>query len=287
VRRILSSCLALIAALCLAPATGRGQPTPLRSVDWFVAIAQDPHITVDPSVPALDAPAVGRYITADVGDHQVEGYPVSGDPRFGDLDGDGAEEAVINVVSGGTAGQTGLLVFHQSANGPLLVAALDGYKMYARIVNDQLVVGIASYAGFEPNCCPSAVLTTTYLLGGDGLVAVSVSEERQPVQALTVEGYYQALDGKDFANAYAFLSPAYQAAHPYDSYIAGYATTISIRARASDTDTPNVVRVELTATDSAPSGSRVTRRFIGAWTLIWGADAHRWLLDRAAIAAVD
>lgn len=285
-RRILFTCLALIAALCAAPATGHGQITPLRQVDWYTALAQDPHITVDVSIPALDAPAVGPYITVDFGGRQVAGYPVPGDTRFGDLDGDGAEEAVINVVSGGTAGQTGLLVFHQSDGGPLLVAVLDGYKMGARIVDDRLVVAVASYAGFEPNCCPSAILTTTYALGSDGLVAVSTSEERLPIQAITVAGYYQALDRKDFASAYAFLSPAYQATHPYDRFVAGYATTISIRAQTTDTDTPDVVHVELTATDSAADGGRVTRRFAGSWTLIWSADTHRWLLDRAEITAV-
>jgi hypothetical protein len=172
--------VSLPAALALAfvlATVGRAtaQRTPLRSVDWDAVIPSEPRISPVPDCPLFPfAPGPCIEVQADAsalppgipGFEDVTGFgPVTiagyadtlpEDIVYGDLDGDGAEEAVIRVESGGTAGTIGFLIFREGDGRPALVTAVDGYKVYPQIENGRLVVRQPYYFGFEGNCCPTA-----------------------------------------------------------------------------------------------------------------------------------
>jgi hypothetical protein len=101
----------------------------------------------------------------------------------------------------------------------------------------------------------------------------------------TVGAFYTALDAKDFETAYGLLSPAFQAAHPFAAWAAGYASTEAIGFDVSVTQDPSAVWVYLTAIDSTPDLTERATRFIGYWHLVPRPDETGWLLDSAAIGA--
>jgi hypothetical protein len=285
---LIAATLAVVFLLAQVGGSGRAraQSSSLRDVDWFAAILADPHVQAVNDVPSANNPFDAPYVQIDFRGTHVEGYPIAGDPRFGDIDGDGIEEAVIGVASGGTAGETGFMVFHQAPGAPELAYLGAGYKLNATISNGQLAVISASFVGFEPNCCPSAIITSTYVLAGNDLILVNESDEPTPIQELTVQAYYQALDRHEFADAYQFLNADYQFSHPFERWVQGFATTVHAQVQTAPTDDPNVVHIDLTAVDSKPDGGTVTSHFTGTWTLSFHHDAHRWVLESASIVAV-
>jgi hypothetical protein len=260
---------------------------PLRQVDWADVLANDPNVIVDPDAfrpPGDTGPYVKVESTQMRGD-DVAGYASIHDVLYADLDGDGAEEAVIPIYSGGTAGTIGYLVYREGSPAPNLVIAQGGYKMGFEIEGNRLVIYEASYVGFEPNCCPSAVNRTVNALEGDHMIVVASEVQPNDVQEPTVIGFYHALSDKRFEDAYDFFSPAQKAANPFDRWKAGYATTQSIDVETETGATPNEVLITLTAVDARQGGGTVIRKFRGAWNLIWSADQKRWLLDSAHIEA--
>ena len=117
--------LALIAGLALvAGLNGVAHPagTPLRQVDWRFVLTNDPSITLDPDAyqPPVD---MGPYINVS-GPNQtgdtLAGYADVEDVLYADLDGDGTEEAVIPVESGGPGGSFGFMLYgkvHRTRSG--------------------------------------------------------------------------------------------------------------------------------------------------------------------------
>jgi hypothetical protein len=163
------------------------------------------------------------------------------------------------------------------------VAALQGYKQVPSIENGALRVDMAEYAGWEANCCPSGNKVTLYRLRGDALVAESVQREGFPrARAMTVTRYYELLQARQYAQAYQFLGPAFRSANPYDTWVAGYATTQRIEAEVSE-NPDGSLGVQLRVTERSGSGGEQVRRFSGRWFLTYSADAKQWLLDRAEI----
>jgi hypothetical protein len=152
------------------------------------------------------------------------------------------------------------------------------------IEGGRLVVYEPHYVGFEPNCCPSASTVATYRLVGDRLVRQSFVVEPNEAQEVTVSGFYAALGGGDFEAAYDFYSPALKRANPFEQWRAGYRDTLALEVDTRPGAAPNQVGIDLTATDRAPGGGTVVRRFTGTWTVVWSPDQRRWLLDSAEIA---
>lgn len=266
-----------------SPASAAG--TPLRQVDWNVVLANDPAVTIDPTAfqPGV---RIGPYVQVTQPGSRtmtVEGYATLDDVLYADLDGDGAEEAVIPLSSGGTGGLIGYLLFREATPAPKLTIAQDGYKLGFEVDRNRLVISQPNYVGFEPNCCPSSTTRTVNKLEGDQLVVIASETFPNDVQEPTVWAFYQALSEKRYADAYDFLSPSFQASNPFDRWKAGYATTQSIEVETAQGVTPNEVAIVLTAVDARQGGGTVTRKFKGAWTLEWSADKKRWLLDKARI----
>ncbi|MGE3909927.1 MAG: hypothetical protein AB7K36_11270 [Chloroflexota bacterium] len=284
---------ALVALLAMVLAFAGGaasQPvhaagTPLRQVDWLAVLEHDPSVTIDPTAfqpPGEAGPYVTVVMPGSAGD-VLEGYALTNGVQYADLDGNGSEEAVIPVSSGGTAGLLGFMLYREGTPAPQLVLVEVGYKLSFTIEGGHLVVYSPNYVGFEPNCCPSSGTREVTVLEGNRLVTISSEVEPYDVQEPTVWAFYSALQDKRYEDAYAFYSPAFQASNPFNQWKAGYASTQSIEVQTSPGATPTEVLIELTATDRQPNGINVTRRFRGAWTLIWSADQKRWLLDHARI----
>ena len=70
-----------------------------------------------------------------------------------------------------------------------------------------------------------------------------------------IPGSFHALP----TNAYAFYTPTFQAANPFERWKAGYATTQSIEVQTTPGRVPTEVLIELTATDTRPGGGTVIR----------------------------
>lgn len=268
------------------PATATVRPAgDLRALDWSRVIANDP--TLDhPLVPDFGI-NLGPYVEVrTTGGPGPAGYAMTqaSEIVFADLDGDGKEEAVIQLFSGGTAGSIGLLVYRWRDGQPLLVTYMAGYKLRLWTDGGQLVVREPVYAGWEANCCPSGFSETRYRLQADTLVQLSRTDGgNAEARSLTVEEFYSRLDRKQYREAYSFLSPSFQAANPFATWSAGYANTLSIAAAISDLPDGRV-GVVLTATDRTASGE-VTRTWKGDWRLVWSSGARQWLLDQANIVA--
>lgn len=258
---------------------------PLRQVDWLAVLQNDPAVTIDPdayTLPGGSGPFVS--VTAPgTPDDTLGGYALLDDVVYGDLDGNGAEEAIVMIDSGGTGGLLGFLLYREAEPAPKMVLARSGYKLSVAIEGTTVVIHEPNYVGFEANCCPSSISRTLNALEGDRLVTLATETEPNDVQEPTVWSFYQALSERRYEDAYGFYSPAFQAANPYNQWRAGYATTQSIAVETSAGATPNEVLIQLTATDTRPGGGTVTRRFTGAWTLVWSAEHKRWLLDSATI----
>jgi hypothetical protein len=277
---------AVIGLVGLMPIGAAGAATvPVRQVDWLAVNKSNPAITIDPDaykLPGGDWPMIA--VAAQSGpDGTLSGYALVDDVVYGDLDGNGNEEAVIPVDSGGTGGMLGFLLYREGDPSPKLVGVATGYKMGVAMEGSRLAITEPYYVGFEANCCPSAIVKTLNVLKGDDLVIVTTETSPNDVQEPTVWSFYAALSEKRFEDAYAFFSPSFKASNPFDRWKAGYANTQSIEVETSEGATPNEVRIALTSVDAKAGGGTVTQRFTGTWTLVWSAEQKRWLLDKASI----
>jgi hypothetical protein len=210
--RLLVATLAVTAAIGIV-SVASAATTPLRRVDWQRVITTDPRFTVDTSIPEPFASigpfisfsaASGMAVYNDALEPTDEGFGHAdlADIVYTDLDGDGAEEAVIPLQSGGTAGTVGLLLYHEADGAPRLVLAVVGNKLGVSGRDGTLVLIRPQYAGFEPNCCPSGVLTDRLILAGDSLLVVSEDEQAYPgAQVITVQAFYQYLNDGSYADA--------------------------------------------------------------------------------------
>lgn len=283
-----------MAVTLLTGSVGTGIPrlawaadTSLRNVDWVAVLGADPAVTIDPTM--FQPPGEpGPYVKISLPGTRIgvlEGYALIDSVEYADLDGDGPEEAIIPIYSGGTAGLLGIMLYREGTPAPQLALVETGYKLGFTIEGRRLVLHRPNYIGFEPNCCPSSTTSATTVLEGNRLVVVSTETQPNDVQEATVWAFYNALQDRRYEDAYGFYTPTFQAANPFDRWKAGYATTQSLDVQTSPGAVPTEVLIELTATDSTPGGGTVTRRFRGAWTLVWSGDQKRWLLDRARIEA--
>jgi len=251
----------------------------LRNADWMEVFAEDPRISIHES----DIPPLDDYIVVQLETGTYTGIPILA-PHFGDIDGDGMEEAAIVLVSGGTAGGTGYLIYREREGSPSLVAADSGYQLSADIKGGALVVHESSFVGFEPNCCPSAVIQTRYHLSGDVLVEIGREVFAQPVQRSTVQAFYVAFNSHDLRRAYSFLNVD-QSEEAFAAWAVGYANTWHVEVATRETADPDVIQIDLTVIDDI-DGQQQTAHYTGTWSLVFSEEQERWLLDEADIVQV-
>lgn len=171
--RRIAALLLLIALLAGTAAAVDAQSSGLRGVDWPAVVAADPHVTFQPGNSTMNPELFGQPISVTLGEMTAGGAPVYGEIEYGDLDGDGAEEAMIPLFSTGAAGRyLGFLLFHEGVTAPRLVAIEGGPNVVAHIDGTTLVISRPLYAEGDSLCCPSAVQVSTYVLSGDQLVPV-------------------------------------------------------------------------------------------------------------------
>ncbi len=281
--------------------TVSGLPIPnLRDLNWKRVLTEDPKIKVFPAEECGGLSSARPCIeVAQKGDDEgnIGGYANTEETLFGDVDGDGQDEAVILIDSGGTAGNVGLLVYGIREGKPTFSTALGGYKVVAGFAHDgKFYVSQPVYAGWEANCCFSGEEIIYYRLQGKQLVAVS-REERgvEGARGFAIQHFYDLINKRNYREAYNLLSPAMQASQPYDVWAARFVNTNSIHVETSEqalvmrSGNPpqgDPVTFVLTVTERTTSGEMMTRRFAGTWSLTYSLEAHQWLLDRNEIREV-
>jgi hypothetical protein len=126
-----------------------------------------------------DAAAIRKVDFSQVGPLQTLVRQVGGtfDPKtalYADLTGDGREEAVLPLSSGGTLGNIAYQVYTLREGAPALIltstrdpSSAGGLVM--NIEDGKLVRSVGRYGPEDPRCCPSALLKTFYRWDGKDL----------------------------------------------------------------------------------------------------------------------
>lgn len=267
-------------------------PTPglvsLRSVDWAAFLARDPRLRRVPGpVPTLtNGCLVPVRVSPGSSPDSMTGFPDLCSIAYTRLAGERTQDAVMTLVSGGSAGAVGVLVYRATATGPELVGSVPGYRLSFKVVAGDLAVTSAAYGGWEANCCPSAFRVTDYRIDAGKLAVDRTSLVPNPAaRAPTVRYYYQLIDQRQYQDAYRFLSPGLQAADPFASWVKAFATTRRVVVQAQNA-ADDAVDVDLAVTDRGPNGVPVFHRFAGRWFLVFDPLRAQWLLDHAQIAVV-
>lgn len=259
----------------------------IKATDWLSTLRATAGFSVDTVSPSTSAKQPYVNITFAP---MLAGYAILDSVTYGDISADGFDEAIITVFSGGTAGNTGLLVFQLDASNKLsLVGPNDfytsfGYKAYGQVDKGDLVVGHVVSAGWEPNCCQSGYVERRFRVVGGRMTQQGQAVETGYLAARsnTIEQFYSLINAKKFEAAYQFTTPAFQAREPFDRWKAGYASTKSVDAQATSTEQAGPVKFKLTAVDTTAGGD-LTRTFTGVWTLVYSTAKHQWLLDTAEV----
>ncbi len=110
-------------------------------------------------------PAVSAFIATAGG--QVDTAAVV----YADVTGDGVDDAVVPISSGGEGGDIALFVFGYGPGGlNELLRLKPSMRFTARVTNGALQVDEAQLAPGDPMCCPSQLQRTTYRWNGQQLV---------------------------------------------------------------------------------------------------------------------
>jgi len=101
---------------------------------------------------------------------------------FADLTGDGAEEAVVPISSGGSGGNVAYAVFGYRGGDlkELLVVTPAAGRVTVAVEDGVLVDTQPVYAPEDPLCCPSQLLHTYYRWNGSELVVDHETTETVP-----------------------------------------------------------------------------------------------------------
>jgi hypothetical protein len=165
----------------------------IRWADWDAVISADRRLTVDPEL-CIPGKAVGFAMpgtcisvepfgsdppTSSVdgqGTATIRGYV---EParwgHYADIDGDGIEEAVLRVETGGPGGMVGFLVYYQADPAPRLVAAVATYRGgLAEMDGTSIVLTRPLLDAYGLNAIPSRFDRATYVLRGDIVTRTSI-----------------------------------------------------------------------------------------------------------------
>jgi hypothetical protein len=161
--------LTLLAALLLA-GCGTGEDKNEEGVSSPVP-SPEPTVVANTIVAQTDIQEVDFSQTPQGQDLVAGGGEIlPGTVIYADLTGDGQEEAVVPVSSGGTGGDIGFAVFTER-NGTLeeLLASTPG-RVMVEVDEGVLVETQPIYGPDDPNCCPSQLKKIYYRWDGDALV---------------------------------------------------------------------------------------------------------------------
>ena len=148
-----------------------------------------PAATVQPSAPANTPAAVGTIDSRIRGVDLAETDPVkqlvsatggqfvASSVIYADLTGDGVEEAVVPIASGGTMGDIAYVVLTPDGSGvkalPMDKGTTASGGVAVSVVGGKLVDTRPVFGPTDPNCCPSQLKKTTYAWDGSKLAQAS------------------------------------------------------------------------------------------------------------------
>ena len=173
--------LSLAVAVFAASSGGRSSPRADASTTGPVAppgsaCAEGLRFTPPAAIPV----ARGRSPVLDIG--RITRLEVDPQVSYGDLDGDGNDEAVVHVVCtyGANGAEDTVHVWTQRRGRTVHVASVTEPPRSVTGALPPAVSGVAvdgalvdvtwtRYAADDPNCCPSRLTTVTYELDGDAL----------------------------------------------------------------------------------------------------------------------
>ncbi len=162
----------LVAVVVLAAGCSDGEETPSPSETPVV----DPTATATPEgptpTPAPDIRDEDLTQQAELRDFLASsGGEVN--PRqikYGDLTGDGVDDAVVPVTSGGEGGDIAVFVLGYQPDGLEVLLRLERGRLKAEIDDGKLETLEPKFAEGDPSCCPSEFLRTFYVWDGSSLV---------------------------------------------------------------------------------------------------------------------
>lgn len=139
-------------------------------------------LTPVPPVSLREVDFSGRPFDRDLVDRAGGGQVASDRVRYIDLTGDGREEAVVIVESGGTLGDIGVGVF--SAQGPgIVMAYFRKFSGRVEIRGTTIVVIEGTPAAGDAACCPAQLKETTIEWRGTAFEVTSEKLVKNPVSS--------------------------------------------------------------------------------------------------------
>lgn len=146
---------------------------PTRTAPALVETVQDAAKSPDVDIRTLDLEAL-KDVQALLS--QTGGLYVQENVIYFDLTGDGADEAIVPVSSGGTLGDIAFIVLTSAGGGPraLLTQSRDLHTgLTVAVIDGKLVETRPEPGPDDPECCPSMLRRTTYSLDGVSLTVES------------------------------------------------------------------------------------------------------------------
>jgi hypothetical protein len=182
-----SAVLLLTLALVAAAACGDGRPRPDPSPTPTSSPTATPTATPLPGDGAIrDVDFTDPSVIAPVINALGGGEPNPLRTAFADFTGDGAEDAVVIIESGGTLGDLGAALFTLDAGRPRLLGVVEhGGKVEVRAAETGrgLIVSLTGvYAAGDAQCCPSRLRERVYQWAGDGLALLTDQEIPNPAR---------------------------------------------------------------------------------------------------------
>jgi hypothetical protein len=179
---VLSLAVATAATACKSGSSGSKTPTATASR------ATPSATTATPAGSATSALGIRTIDVSKVDDVRAALQALGGEiaPHtvlYADLTGDGAEEAIVPISSGGTLGDVGFVVLTPAGGGTktlLKEVPTDGHGMSVTVDGANLVVTVAVPGPDDPNCCPSFLRKTIYAWNGTALAIESETTEPNP-----------------------------------------------------------------------------------------------------------
>jgi hypothetical protein len=173
----------LVAALVLA-ACGKQeeeQPPVTTSPSPESTATAAPVTTVTPN-PEIDQVDFSQVPAVQALAEQTGGRLLPQEIIFADLTGDGSEEAVVPISSGGSGGNIAYAVFGYRGGDlqELLVANPAAGRVVIAIEDGMLVDTQPVYAPEDPLCCPSQLQHTYYRWDGSRFVVDHQETEKEP-----------------------------------------------------------------------------------------------------------
>ena len=143
-----------------------------------------------PKLPALPEP-LGSALARAKDPHAIRAVPVTslfateagfastGEVAYADLTGDGKDELIVPLSSGGSAGDVAVAVYGFDAHGALTrLLWREGQHLRVAVKDGALQLTEPVYGPNDPNCCPSAHQVT--VLKWDGKAFAQLSQATAP-----------------------------------------------------------------------------------------------------------